>query len=70
MDAKTLGNQGAYASNVGPGQFGLTKRELFAAMAMQGFVTGVDGPEYPRTCAQTAVQFADALLAELAKDQP
>ena len=51
---------------------GLTKRELFAAMAMQGLssnpamCTMSDGPA--SAIAQWAVQHADALLAELAKD--
>lgn len=44
---------------------GLTKRELFAAMALQGLCacpTAVGG------IARDAVEFADALLAELAKE--
>ena len=50
------------------GHAGLTKRELFAAMAMQGMLSNPDWPEkntvdYPRN----AVRLADALLAELAK---
>lgn len=43
---------------------GLTKRELFAAMAMQGLAD----EEYPEGCAHEAVKYADALLAELAKE--
>lgn len=43
---------------------GLTKRELFAAMAMQGLATD----EFPEGCATSAVKYADALLAELAKE--
>jgi hypothetical protein len=50
-------------------QHGLTKRELFAAMAMQGMC----GAEIPRVdqlaqAAQLSVAMADALLAELAKE--
>lgn len=54
---------------------GLTKRELFAAMAMQGILSGpkdfdIDG--IPKTTAsgyaEVAVSLADALLAELAKE--
>ncbi len=51
------------------GHTGLSKRELFAAMAMQGQMTHLafcdarEAPEY----AQAAVTFADALIAELAK---
>ncbi len=63
---------------------GLTKRELFAAMAMQGFLAGactaesMDGIQNgarERNCsidefqAQIAVAQADALLAELSKER-
>lgn len=56
----------------------LSKRELFAAMAMQGllsessdtgFVPGTTLPEIQRHYAQLSVGYADALLAELAKPQ-
>ena len=48
---------------------GLTKREYFAAMAMQGQVAN---SKYPDSCTAKAyatwsVELADALLAELAK---
>ena len=48
---------------------GLTKRELFAAMAMQGIVSNpnaaiIAGPD---VVAAAAVEAADALLAEPAK---
>jgi hypothetical protein len=48
-------------------QQGLTKREYFAAMAMQGFIAcQEDGfRAHPETIAMIAVQCADALLAEL-----
>ena len=50
---------------------GLTKRELFAAMAMQGILSGL--PKAAEYCAATTVNcaicHADALLAELAKPQ-
>jgi hypothetical protein len=45
-----------------------SKREYFAALAMQGFIQA--GPEVgktPERGAQIAVMWADALLAELAK---
>lgn len=55
---------------------GLTKRELFAAMAMQGMLAQVDDNSNPTTwegnpsnMARIAVTCADALLAELAKPQ-
>lgn len=50
----------------------LTKRELLAAMAMQGFCTQYS--EYTngnvaKECAKYAVKLADALILELAKDK-
>jgi hypothetical protein len=50
------------------GSYGLTKRELLAAMAMQGQLSsGIPGEHYRVThCAKAAVEFADALLAALA----
>lgn len=48
---------------------GLTKRELFAAMAMQGALGGAPGSHLvPNNLARESVMYADALLAELAKD--
>jgi len=47
---------------------GLTKRELFAAMAMQGMIG--DKTLQCDLAAVWSVQAADALLAELAKEQP
>lgn len=51
---------------------GLSVREHFAAMAMQGLVThhGTIGPIDLSETALRAVQMADALLAELAKERP
>jgi hypothetical protein len=45
---------------------GLTKREYFAAKAMQGLVA--DGISHDQTVAYYSVKFADALLKELAKE--
>ena len=45
--------------------YGLTKRELLAAMAMQG---QIGEPKFAEAIARRAVIYADALLAELAKD--
>jgi hypothetical protein len=45
---------------------GLTKREYFAAMAMQAIITGIDELN-PAVVSQQAVAEADALIAELAK---
>lgn len=43
---------------------GLTKREQFAAMAMQGILS-CDNSEFSHIAAQRAVECADALLFEL-----
>jgi hypothetical protein len=47
--------------------FGLTRRELYAAMAMQGMLAGDDGGSSAEYVAHDAVKQADALLKELAK---
>jgi len=50
-------------------QYGLTKREYFAAMAMQGLLTSTKYILYPITqVAKDAVNYADALIKELNKD--
>lgn len=50
---------------------GLTKREYFAAMAMQGiFSSGghYDGSDDPARYARISLMFADAMITELSKD--
>lgn len=62
----------------GPSQLGLTKRELFAAMAMQGYISTNnhdaitrcmdDDYKYPsQVIAKLGVEAADALIKELGK---
>lgn len=53
---------------------GLTKREMFAMHAMQGFLSDADyadlyetAPEWRKNIAEASVEFADALLKELEK---
>jgi len=47
---------------------GLTKREHFAAMAMQGFITaGFAGMPDDSKIVSMSVRYADEILAELAK---
>lgn len=59
-------SDGALISHGSPG---LTKRELFAAMAMQGSLAGEPGPHLQSNqLARESVAHADALLAEL--DRP
>lgn len=79
QDPKKLGAERTVPWERTPGSLaeGLTKREWFAAIAMQGVAphfwhTSI-GPlrdELLKDGARAAVQVADALLAELAKVQP
>lgn len=48
---------------------GLTKREYFAAMAMQGMIASNPGIQikYPEKMAKIAVNYADHLIEELNK---
>ncbi len=46
---------------------GLTKRELLAAMAMQGILADCTADDEHSLVARAAVGYADALLAELAR---
>jgi len=46
---------------------GLTKRELFALAAMQGFCSQSESMGTHYNIAENAVQLADALIAELNK---
>lgn len=67
---KVLERRGGGTVTTVPKYGGLTKREYFAALAMQGLVTmgwGVDSLLPER--AEFAVANADALLAELAKER-
>lgn len=64
------GNEPAFArpeSEFTHGSTGLTKREWFAGMAMQGFAADPEISGGYQAIASTAVAWADALLAELAK---
>lgn len=51
---------------------GLTKREYFAAMAMQGYLASYGPAEHAngKHVAKIAVECADALLTELEKSKP
>lgn len=64
-DEKVRGQQtGTYSGY----EIGLTKRELFAAMAMQGLCQSPHAWDVPTSeIAQYATEQADSLLAELAK---
>ena len=64
--AKALGDVCVYPWNE-HGIPGMTLRQLYAAMAMQGILAGDDGASAAKYVAQEAVSQADALLTELAK---
>ena len=66
---KTHPNQGAFASmSQFNKQTGLTKREYFAAMAMQGLLANTKNSFYERV-ANDALDAADALINALNKEQ-
>ena len=48
---------------------GLTKREHFAGLAMQGMLTNPCDYSKPEHAAHDAIMYADALLAALEQDQ-
>lgn len=55
-------------SEFAPTHVGLTKREYFAGLAMQGILSSPEGWENsPESMARCAVAGADALLAELGR---
>jgi hypothetical protein len=49
-------------------EFGLTKRELIAAMAMQGLLGDPEESGVYATVADVAVKYADALIERLSAD--
>lgn len=68
MKYETSGYDAAFArpqSDLASAQVGMTKREYFAAMAMQALVSSGFEKEY---AARLAVQSADALIEELNKE--
>lgn len=72
MTPEELGNESASAGVWnGVDHHGLTKREHFAAMAMQGILSNLDALRFngfkTEEIAPFAVMQADALLAELAR---
>lgn len=62
----TAAQEKACLPDCGYGSTGLTKRELIAAMAMQGLLAS--GRSFVADVSNYAVANADALLAELAKE--
>jgi hypothetical protein len=54
---------------VGVVKGGLTKRELIAAMCLQGLLSNASGVLEPRHWVDWAVIYADRLLEELSKER-
>lgn len=52
------------------GNNGLTYREYFAALAMQGLLSNPDTKVMPKIIAKAAVECADALIFALNEEQP
>ncbi len=74
MTAKDNGNSSAHPLTNDWATFGLTKRELFAAMAMQGWLASFAddaeiSPKGEIQIAELAVRLSDALLSEMAKEK-
>jgi hypothetical protein len=76
----TNANDSAYPNSAHPYVKGLTKRELLAAMAMQGLISQQTSPTFQihteegvllvparKAIPSLAVEYADNLLAELSK---
>lgn len=64
---KTLPNDLAYPSREDFNELGLTKREYFAAMAMQGLMTHDSKDLSYDYLTKIAVLYADVLIVELNK---
>jgi hypothetical protein len=68
----TNGNEGAYAALCAETafiQYGLTKRELFAAMAMCSLIEAAGENYYePTITAKTALDYTNALIEQLNKE--
>lgn len=72
MDAKQLGNTPAFACGAdgGCGPWpGMTLRQYYAGLAMQGLLALHGNDVEPTSIARYAARRADALLDELAKEQ-
>lgn len=71
--ASPTGTYDAYSGKLNGQFFGLTKRELIAAMALQGILSSGEGvktllnssSKYPDTISKFAIKVADELLAQL-----
>ncbi|MCK9570872.1 hypothetical protein M0R72_18120 [Candidatus Pacearchaeota archaeon] len=57
----------AFPTDEDPIQGGLTKREYFAAMAMQGLLSGIDQDYEPGETVNQAIELSDTLIEALNK---
>lgn len=64
MPVPEVGENGCYTNVVNKG---LTKRELFAAMAMQGMLADPESSTNPNTVACLAIDCADCLIKQLSE---
>lgn len=66
--------EGIFTHAESEGHYGLTIRQHFAAIAMQGVLASCDIDNNPFIspvdCATQSVKYADALIAELNKEKP
>jgi len=67
FEKASFANSSAAPSGFHHAETGLTKRELFAAMAMQGMLGQSGGTVATSYMATLAINHADALIAELCK---
>lgn len=67
MTAGPLLTEDGFTNPIHKEEYGLTKREYFAAMAMQGMLAS-DAEGLAELKAEYAVAFADALIAKLNKE--
>jgi hypothetical protein len=66
---KTEPNAPAFTTSLEQVYQGLTKREYFAAMALQGILSNASGIKDEAHWCKFAVIYADALIAELNKEK-
>ncbi len=63
------GNEPAFPVDRADGESGLTKREYFAVLIVQGTMSIPDSLEHRKMSLSMAVELADALIEELAKEK-
>lgn len=68
---KTIGDNPIHPIKNAPVYFGgLTKREYFAAMAMQGLCANTNYEWHPLELSETSVRIAEYLITQLNQQQP